>query len=65
MQIKRIVYSSNKVYYPTSSNHASDIVVLVLQNVITITQWVLPACVSWSDASPFNPGEDTPGKVIS
>lgn len=62
LQMREIFYS-NKGYTGTSTNYASDIVIIWLAEKISLSRGVLPACIRWTDNGPFNPGENTPGKV--
>ncbi|KAK7572041.1 hypothetical protein V9T40_014513 [Parthenolecanium corni] len=62
-KIREIFYST-KGYTGTSTNYASDIVIIWVAEKISLSRGVLPACIRWTDNGAFNPGESTPGKLV-
>ncbi|XP_065204421.1 uncharacterized protein LOC135834470 [Planococcus citri] len=63
-KLKEIRYSS-KGYFGINNYFAADIAILILQEKLTISPTVLPACVDWASLSANRyPPENTPAKVV-
>lgn len=52
-------------FYGYSTNYLADIAALWLEEPLSFSSVVLPACLHRSDHYPFNPGENFNGKVIT
>ncbi|XP_065204426.1 modular serine protease-like [Planococcus citri] len=63
-KIKEIRFSK-KGYIGLNNHYAADIVILILQQPVTISPTVLPACIDWATLNKgITPLEGTPGKVV-
>ena len=62
-QISAILFYDKKPYNPEVSGYASDIVLIVLKERVTIGPYVLPACLKTNQSIGFNPGAGVRGIV--
>ncbi|KAK7580000.1 hypothetical protein V9T40_000629 [Parthenolecanium corni] len=51
-------------FYGKSKNYSADIAALWLEEPLSISSVVFPACLHKSDNHPFNPGENCNGKIV-
>lgn len=51
-------------FYGFATNYLADIAAMWLEEQLSFSSVVLPACLHRSDNNPFNPGENFNGKVI-
>ena len=64
LQIKEIRFS-DKGYKGIKNQNAADIVILILQEKITVSPTVLPVCIDWNGLNVTKPPPDgAQGKVI-